>query len=110
MLGIVCVLAVVAGILVGCETTGTRDRPFTDDWATHNRRHPSQQRRSSSEEADKSVERIGPATVERDESGRPRLNVGGDSGIGADVGYRRGPSGRVRYRREWDFVRPERGR
>ena len=110
MMRLLLVLVLLMGLAVGCETTGTRDRAFTDDWAIYNRKNPQPDRRAPVEKKEKVEERIGPATITHDEQGRPKLNVGGNTGLGADVGYRGGPSGRVRYKHEWDFVKPQRGR
>lgn len=104
----ILILVLLLSIFAGCATPGTRDRPFTGDWADHVRGTPGRDRRSPQTSETEETRQIGPATVTRDESGRPQLVVGGQTGLGADVDYRGGPSGRVRYRRQWDFARPER--
>ncbi len=108
MIRYLLVLLSAAALLVGCASTDTRDRAFSDDWATHNRRRPPQNRRAVEEPKAETEEQIGPVRIRRDERGRPQVGIGGDNGVGADVDYRGGPSGRLRYRRQWDFVRPER--
>lgn len=100
-------IAMVLGIVAGCATTNTRDRPFTGDWADHVRGTSGRGRRTP-ESGEK--RQLGPATITHDESGRPQVHVGGQTGIGADLDYRRGPAGSLRYRHQWDFARPERRR
>lgn len=104
-IGLYGVLAAL--LLSGCMTTSTRDRAFTDDWADHVRKQGPVDRRNPAPLRKEEPLRLGPATVTKDESGRPRLNLGGDNGLGVDFESR---GGRVRYRRKFDFVRPERSR
>ncbi len=110
MLGRIMVWVLILGAVAGCVTPSTRDRPFTDDWADHVRDTPGRDRRTPQTSEKQEERRLGPAAVTQDESGRPQLRVGGKDGLGADLDYRRGPSGRLRYRRQWDFARPERNR
>lgn len=105
----VLALLIAAIFTFGCTTTSTRDRAFTDDWADHTRGKTNANRRSGSENTEtKGEQRLGPATITRDEAGRPQVNLGGAEGLGADVQVQSGGSARLRYRRQWDFVRPER--
>ncbi len=108
MIRYILMLLMTAGLFVGCAATNTRDRAFTDDWATHQRRRPPQERHTARDAETKDEERVGPATITRDEAGRPQMRVGDRTGLGADFDYRRGPAGRLRYRHEWDFGRPRR--
>ncbi len=102
--------ALLSFIAMGCASGSSRDRAFTDDWADHLRRRPHPDRRLDAASEGQEEQRLGPATVTRDESGRPQVNIGGLKGLGVDVGYKGGPSGRIRYKYEWDFARPERKR
>ena len=100
----------LAHVLVGCVSTSTQHSPFTGDWADHQRRNPGFDRRGGDSGKSAEERRLGPATVTHDEGGRPQVNIGGTEGLGADVDFRTGGSGRIRYRRHWNFVRPERRR
>jgi hypothetical protein len=110
MLGKILGWFLILSATAGCMTAGTRDRPFTDDWADHVRDTPGRDRHAPQQSEKQTKKRLGPAVVTQDESGRPQLFVGGKTGLGVDIDYRRGPSGRLRYRRQWDFVRPDRNR
>lgn len=96
--------ALLAG---GCVTTNTRSQPFTPDWADHVRDSGMIDHRSSHKTNPEKEERLGPATITRDERGRPQVSIGGAQGLGADFEYKRGPGGRLRYKFEWDFAKPK---
>lgn len=96
-------------LFLGCMSTDTRNRVFTDDWAGQVRRMPNADRNAETAETDtEEIRRLGPAVIAPDETGRPRLRIGGESGVGVDFHYRGGPSARVRYRHQWDFGKPRR--
>jgi hypothetical protein len=91
-------------ICAGCATLDeSRNRPFTPAW---------EQQQRGDQELKRRQERIRGqregGVLRTDERGRPRLGVGGDSGITGSVGVDRGGSGQVGYRHRWDFVKPPR--
>lgn len=95
----------IATVLCGCTPSriDRRDRPFTREW-THQQRT---QERVREQGLDPEFRKKGdnPLGLETDERGKPSLSVGSEHGLGVDIG-RRGRTG-LRYRREWDFVKPD---
>ncbi len=99
-------------LLMGCVTGDQRDRPFSDDW-THQLKHDRAfERRKARIRGDGEVVIVGDkdkarAAIVMDEAGNPKLNVGRKTGWSADLDYDRGPEGEVKYKYEWDFVKPQ---
>jgi hypothetical protein len=100
--------------LMACTPTTGRERPFSDGWVHEIRTENERARR---------VERIGPrglpffgdseksnAGVRVDESGKASLGLGNETGWSAGVDYRRSPEPKIKYKKEWDFHKPQRER
>lgn len=103
------IILLPVALLSGCMSTDTRNRAFTNDWASQVRRMPNADRNAETAETDtEEIRRLGPAVIAPDETGRPRLRIGGESGVGVDFYYRGGPSARVRYKHQWNFAKPRR--
>ncbi len=107
-----CLIVLIApAILSLCACTGTdtarRDRPFTPEWADQVRTETRVREQGLDPRHRKTTLREG-VDVQSDEKGRPGVAVGGKQGVGLDLGGSR--RGGLRFRREWDFVKPERTR
>ena len=99
-----CLMLCVA--LAGCLHTPTYQRPFTEDWADrieHDREFKARKQRVE----DGNLPLVGKkggtrAQVEENEEGERQLNVGGATGLSADVDFHGGePDVKVKYRIKW---------
>ena len=98
--------------LLGCVTGDQRDRPFSDDWTRQIKHDRAFERRKARIRGEGEVVIVGDrekarAAIVMDESGDPKLNVGRQTGWSADLDYDHGPEGEVKYKYEWDFVKPK---
>jgi len=97
---------------LACAPHHPRERPFTREWGTHVKGEQAFERRQARIDGDDIVlmgeEGAARAAITRDQTGDPKLEFGGMRGFSADVDYRRGPAGRIKYKREFDFARPVR--
>lgn len=105
------IVLLVAAVLplCACTSTGTakRDRPFAPEWAEQVRTDTRVREQGLDPRYRNTTLREG-VNVQNDEKGRPGVTVGGKQGVGLDLGGSR--RGGLRFRREWDFVKPERTR
>lgn len=105
-------IAALLSTFLACAPNHARERPFTPEWNNHvrgERAFEQRKARIEGREVDAPAEEgEGRAGIVRDESGDPKFRLGGDRGISADLDYGRGPEGRLKYRREFDFARPTR--
>ena len=109
-----CMLCAVAGpalAVFGCATTGPADRPFSSEWRDTHRNERAFKNRMDrlrgggrADDTDSGDGKL----IRMDEQGRPRMRVGGDSGLSADVDYNGGPEAEIKYKVKWDFAKPER--
>lgn len=106
-------LAALAGLLLGaCATADPGARPFSEGWHDQIKSERAHEQRMQRLRGKKAVlagqEGASRAAVVMDEKGRPRLNVGKEDGLSADVNYSHGPEGRLKYKVDWDFAKPMR--
>ena len=109
---VVC-MAALLGLLMGCLSGGLdRNRPFSAEWTDHvksERAFEARKKRIQQGDiplgGDKGDSK---AFIRVDEEGRPRLGLGDEQGISAEVDYDSGPEAEVKYQVEWDFVKPKR--
>lgn len=110
---LVITLPVTLGLMACAPNTGC-ERPFSHGWVREIK---------SEQELNRRKERIGPAGlplfgnsektnagIRVDESGKPSLGFGKDTGWSAEIDYRSGPEPKLKYRKEWDFHKPQRER
>lgn len=107
-----CLIALIAPVILplcACTSTGAtrRDRPFTREWAEQVRTE-TRVREQGLDPAHRNTTLREGVNVQSDEKGRPGVTVGGKQGVGLDLGGAR--RGGLRFRRDWDFVKPERSR
>ena len=93
-------------------TGDQRNRPFSDDWGHHIKHERAFERRKARIRGEEGVVIVGDkekarAAIVMDEAGNPKLNVGRETGWSADVDYDHGPEGEIKYKHEWDFVKPK---
>ncbi|MFA7693213.1 MAG: hypothetical protein GX117_10285 [Candidatus Hydrogenedentes bacterium] len=104
-----CTYSFLAAIALsaGCASTTHNHPVFSNNWKRQMRSEPRHNRRSApTQEQLEETKQLGPMVISHDESGRPKVSVGGKQGVGVDMHYRRGPSARLRYRRDWNFAKP----
>ncbi len=107
------ILPACAGILtIGCATTDSTPRPFSENWADVYDSEQTLQRRREYIKGDDPIILYGRkdgtrAAIVPDERGRPRLDIGKERGFSADFKYRSGVRGRVKYKYKWDFSKPQ---
>ncbi|MBP8128507.1 MAG: hypothetical protein KA184_02930 [Candidatus Hydrogenedentes bacterium] len=103
----------VAAWLAACATGPDSPQPFTQDWRRGQVRERAFQQRLERLRGGDEVVLMGEegksrAAVYMDEKGRPRLNIGRETGLSADLDYEEGPEATVKYKVKWDFAKPDR--
>lgn len=99
--------------LAACATNPATPTPFTRDWHEDVQGDRAFQKRLERLRGDDEVVLAGEegkarAAVYMDEKGRPRLNVGQQTGLSADLDYDDGPEATLKYKVKWDFAKPNR--
>ncbi len=106
-----CPLLTLLG--AGCVTGDGREKPFSPRWTDQTKDEWAFERRKARLKGDEGIGLGGKgkdskAAVKMDEKGKPRLNIGGDTGLSADLNYSGGPEAKVKYKVKWDFAKPDR--
>jgi hypothetical protein len=87
-------------LVTGCLSSPQRDRAFTKEWARQIRSEQEFQARKAHIQGKKGKKAPlddGSATSSKG-SGAPGYSIGGDEGVGADIG---GGGGRLKYQLRW---------
>ena len=90
------IVILVFACATGCLSAPQDERAFSHDWADK------VQREKTFEARKERMRNKGGSLVGTDEEGNPKLNLGKDKGLGADVDLQGGkPAGEVKYEIKW---------